>query len=298
MMQTQEQPAPLVSVLVTVYNRETYLRECLESVLASTWTDFELIVVDDASTDGSWQVAESIALADARVRLFRNDNNLGDYGNRMRAARLARGEYIKYLDSDDIIYSHSLALMVEAMRKYPDAALGLSHSDPEGEEPYPWLLAPDEVWKKEFLGGGALGCGPSGTIIRRDAFFEIGGFGNWGVLNDTDLWYRLSARWAVVLLPPGLVWWRRHPGQEFTRNDADLAYLANGLQMSLGVLSMSDNPLSPDQRMAAESRARQRHARRLWSLALRRGRVGTAFGLMRESRLSAADILSGLRPYR
>src|SRR5687768_16483551 len=207
--------SPAVAVLVTVYNREKYLSACLDSILASSWDDFEVIVVDDASTDTSRAIAAAYAARDTRVRVFHNTTNLGDYPNRARAASLASAPLLKYLDSDDLIYPHGLETMMRAMNAFPDAALALGHSLPEDEEPYPWRLSSHAAWKKEFLGDGAMGSGPSGSIFRAPSFREAGGFRDWGVLNDTDLWYRMSARWPLVLLPPGLVWWRRHAGQEF-----------------------------------------------------------------------------------
>ena len=79
--------SPRVSVLVTAFNRETYIAEALESVLAQTMTDFEVIVCDDQSTDGTVRVVEQIARRDSRVRLSVNARTLGDYGNRRRASR-------------------------------------------------------------------------------------------------------------------------------------------------------------------------------------------------------------------
>jgi glycosyltransferase involved in cell wall biosynthesis len=289
---------PFVSVLVTVYNREAYLAACLESILASSWNDFEVVVVDDRSTDGSAAIAAEYASRDPRVRLHQNDRNLGDYPNRMRAAELARGRYIKYVDSDDLIYGHSLAIMVEAMEAHPAAGFGLSHSSPEDDQPYPWMLSPPDAWKKEFLGSGCLSCGPSGAIIRRDAFFEAKGFRDWGVLSDIDLWYRLSARLPVVLLPPGLVWWRRHEAQEFVRDDADMFYLEKGLSLAVDALTSAGGPLSQSERHAALARARRHHARRLMSLALRRRRPLRALQLLRRSGLSGADVIQGFRAYR
>ncbi|MBA2706737.1 MAG: glycosyltransferase family 2 protein [Gemmatimonadaceae bacterium] len=288
---------PAVSVLVTVFNREAYLHQCLESVLASTLDDFEIIIVDDGSTDASLSIAQRHASADRRVRVYRNDRNLGDYPNRTRAANLAKGRFLKYVDSDDLIYSHSLAIMVEAMNANPDAALGLSHSLPEVEQPYPWKLAPAQAWRKEFLADGCLGSGPSGAIIRRDAFFEVGGFGDWGILSDTDLWYRMAARWPVILLPPGLVWWRRHDGQEFTRDSADAVYIERGFNLAMKSLSSSECPLTGSERALAVDRARQRHARRLISLALRRRRPGLALRLLSRSGLSGRQMLHGLKRY-
>jgi glycosyltransferase involved in cell wall biosynthesis len=289
--------APLISVLVTVYNRERFLAACLESILASSFADFELIIVDDGSTDDSVAIAEHWETLDRRIHVYRNGHNLGDYPNRMRAAERSQGRYLKYVDSDDLIYPHGLSVMVTAMESHPQAALGLSHSAPEDEKPYPWLLDPAEEWAKEFLGSGCMGSGPTGAIIRRDAFFVIGGFGNWGVLSDTDMWYRLSAHWPIVLVPPGLVWWRRHDEQEFSTRGADVVYLEKGYELALDALLSADCPLSPEDTRSAVRRARQRYARRLLSLALRRRRPRTALRLLRRSDMSANDLVSGFRPY-
>jgi glycosyltransferase involved in cell wall biosynthesis len=289
---------PTVSVLVTVYNREAYIAHCLESVLASTWQDFEVIVVDDNSADASAAIVEGYASRDSRLRLYRNPENLGDYGNRQRAARLASGRYLKYVDSDDLIYRHGLAIMVEAMDAYSEAALGLCYSRPEEIEPYPWKLTPEQAWRREFLGAGCMGCGPTGAIIRRERFFEVGGFRNWGVLNDTDLWYRLSARWPLLLMPPGLTWWRRHARQESTIDDASTAYLERGFQLSLETLGAPDCPLSTAERDAAVARCRQHHARRLISLAVRKKRPRLAWRLLSSSKLGALGLMRGLKPYR
>lgn len=288
---------PSVSVLVTVYNREKYLGACLDSILASTFGDFEVVIVDDCSTDRSAEIAMDAAASDSRIRFHRNDANLGDYPNRTKAANLASGSYLKYVDSDDLIYPHGLQVMVDGMHKFPDAALGISHSLPEDDQPYPWRLAPKEAWRKEFLAGGCMGSGPTGAIIRRDAFFEVGGFRDWGVLNDTDLWYRLSARWPLLLLPPGLVWWRRHDAQEFTSNGAAITYLEKGFQMSAAALKSQECPLSKEDAERALARVRHRHARRLLSLGLRNGHPRMALDLMKKSGLSAREILSGFTPY-
>ena len=287
----------LVSVLITVFNRENYLAAAIESVLAQTFEGFELIIVDDRSTDRSLEVARSYE-RDARVRLVVNERNLGDYPNRMRAASLARGRYLKYVDSDDLIYRHSLAIMVEAMEAHPNAALGLSHSAPEDEQPYPWELTPGEAWRKEFLDRGCLSCGPSGAVIRREAFVAVGGFRDWGVLNDTDLWYRLAARWPVVLLPPGLVWWRRHEQQEFSKDNAALVYLERGFALSLEMLSSPECPLPEPERQHALTRARQHHARRLLSLATRGCHPLLAWKLVRNSGLGWSGLLRGLQRYQ
>lgn len=285
------------SVLVTVYNRAKYLNACLDSILSSTSIDFEIVIVDDCSTDGSIEIAQDYASRDKRIVLHQNKKNLGDYPNRIRAATIASGKYIKFVDSDDLIYPHSLAIMVQAMDLHPTAALGVSQSLPEAEQPYPWELTSLAAWRIQFLGSGCLNSGPTGAIIRRDAFIEVGGFRDWGVLSDADLWYRMAARWPVLLLPPGLVWWRRHDDQEFSRNNAEMVYLEQGFLLTMQALSSGECPLSGVERRAARRRARQHHARRLIALGTRRRHPLIALGLFRSSGLTAADMLRGLRGY-
>lgn len=290
---------PLVSILVTVYNRELYLRETLQSILDSTYDYFEVVVVDDYSTDKSVDIAREFANLDQRVTVHQNYKNLGDYPNRMKAASLAQGRYLKYVDSDDLIYPHSLAIMVESMERFPEAALGLCHSMPEDESPYPWQLSPEQAYRKQFLGRGCLNCGPSGAIIRRDAFQSIGGFqAHWKVISDTNLWYRMAARWPIVLLPPGLVWWRRHEQQEFTSNDNPSVYLDKGYKLDKQALTDSGCPLGDQDRAAALARRRQHIARRLISLVVKDGKVRLAFRMAREAKLSPIEIMGGLRRYR
>src|SRR3954469_22732147 len=94
---------PSVSVLLTTYNRERYVAEAIESVLAQTFEDFELIVSDDCSSDRTLEIVNGYARRDRRIRVAVNDRNLGDYGNRRHVASLATGRYLKYHDSDDVM---------------------------------------------------------------------------------------------------------------------------------------------------------------------------------------------------
>lgn len=290
---------PRVSVLVTIYNREAYLEDALRSILTSTYHDFELIAVDDVSKDRSLQIARDIAATDPRVKVIANKSNLGDYGNRAYAASLAQGEFIKFIDSDDRAYPHTLDVMVRSMDEHPDAAVGLAHSMPEDNEPYPWKLMPEESYRKHFLGRGCFSCGPSGAIIRRDAFESVGGFRKeWGVLSDTEFWLRLATTYPIVLLPPGLVWWRRHDDQEFTKNDAMEVYLHRGHELDMQVLTSTDCPLNTADRAVAIAKRKQHYARRLLALAMRQRTPGLAMRLYRKSQLGFTDLLKGMSRYQ
>src|ERR1700712_2338912 len=145
-----ETGTPLVSVLMTAYNRENYIAEAIESVLASTMVDFELIIVDDCSDDNTVKIAESYATKDSRVKLFINEKNLGDYPNRNKAASYANGKYLKYLDSDDIIYPTGLEVFVNSMEQFPEAAFGVTSNAGQEEIPFPFLLSPADAYQYNF----------------------------------------------------------------------------------------------------------------------------------------------------
>lgn len=95
--------SPLVSILIPVYNRKKYIAECIQSALDQTFTDHEIVVVDNASDDGTWEICQQFARRDPRVRVFRNEENLGPVRNWIRCAQEARGEYSKILFSDDLL---------------------------------------------------------------------------------------------------------------------------------------------------------------------------------------------------
>lgn len=208
--------SPLVSVLVTVYNREAYLRECIESILQSTFGDFEVIVVDDKSTDRSMDIAKVFANLDSRVKVFQNERNLGDYPNRNRAAQLASGYYLKYVDSDDTITPECLEKMVLAMQLHSDAAYALSYPRPVGTQ-RPLYLRPEEAYREHLINRQGFFCaGPLRGMIRTDRFREVGGFRPQARnMGDTILWMELSRRWPMLVLEDGLTVWREHENQEF-----------------------------------------------------------------------------------
>lgn len=112
---------PLVSVIVGVYNKERFVGECLRSVLAQTYSNWELIVVDDASTDGSLAEVERVADGDLRVRILRRQVNSGHPGvSRNQALRGAKGKYVAFLDADDRWHDDKLERQVAFMENHPE----------------------------------------------------------------------------------------------------------------------------------------------------------------------------------
>jgi len=108
---------PLVSVIVPVYNRETVLKTCLDSLATQTLTDIEIIVVNDASTDGSGKIMEGYAATDSRFRVLENSENQNSFETRRRGFAAARGAYIATCDSDDFMPSGALEQLYETAQK-------------------------------------------------------------------------------------------------------------------------------------------------------------------------------------
>ncbi len=206
-------PKPLVSVLMTAYNSEKFIEEAIESVLASNYSNFELLIVDDYSIDNTLSIASKYALKDDRIRIYTNDKNLGDYPNRNKAASYAKGKYIKYLDSDDIMYPHCLDVMVRSMEMFPDAGIGLS-SMPDPNKPYPVLLNPREAYLENFNGYGHFLRAPGSGIINLEAFNKVGGFSGERMIGDADLWYKMAMYYPIVKMSTFLYWDRQHESQE------------------------------------------------------------------------------------
>jgi glycosyltransferase involved in cell wall biosynthesis len=287
-------PTPLVSVLVTAYNREAYIAESLESVLAQTMNDLEVIVSDDHSTDGTVRIVEEFARRDPRVRVSINPHNLGDYGNRRQAASLARGRFLKYHDSDDVMYPHCLAVMVEALLKEPTAACALSasHAWPGGL--CPMLLTPRLAYEREYLGYGLFQLGPAAALFRSEAFKALGGFDDTPHAADYLFWLRACAQVNVLLVPGDLFYYRIHPEQEAGKPTNDLAYAHAG-RAAWRMLNSSACPLTGEALERAKCNYTYVQARGIYRM-LRRRRFASAAAFIRHGGLGVADWIRYLRP--
>lgn len=204
----------LVSVLMTSYNREQYIEPAIQSVLASTYKNFELLFCDDRSSERNVEIARKYEKIDSRVKVFVNDINLGDYPNRNQVASYAKGKYLKYVDSDDLIYPWGLELMVNMMEKFPEAGFGICSLNQDKEKIFPFCLEPEAAYKYHYLGPGLFHKAPLSTIIRRDIFEAVGGFKPLRMVGDYEMWHRLAQSYSIVLMPHGMVWYRTHNAQE------------------------------------------------------------------------------------
>ena len=276
--------APLVSILMTAYNREKYIAEAIESVLASTYTNFELIIVDDCSNDKTVEIAKWYEKSDNRIKVYINEKNIGDYPNRNKAAGYATGKYLKYVDSDDMIYKETLATMVGLMEKYPEAGLGLTSRTEKTSS----VFLPAEAYRLHFFKRGILDCGPTGSIIRKDVFFEFNGFKEIRNVSDFDMWLAIAKKYPVVEMKMNLVYWREHEAQEVKL--APELYLQYGLQIHREHLSGNACPLTAVETRAIMRRLKKAAGRRLIKQLIKQKNLSTFLKLWSTNNLSIFDL--------
>lgn len=174
---------PSLSVILPNYNHADFLPRCIRAILSQSFDDFELVVVDDASTDGSAAVIEEFARRDPRVRFYRNAENRGVIYTLTRALELARADYVFGAASDDYILPGYFEEAMGLFRRHPQAGLCLGTTECVNDAgrvtcvvPGPWseepgYLTPDEV------AAGMTTCGvPGPAIWKRAAFLEAGGY--------------------------------------------------------------------------------------------------------------------------
>lgn len=214
--------SPRVTVFIPAFNRENYICTAINSILAQTFTDFEVLVVDDGSTDRTAELVQQYT--DPRVRLARNPGNLGIPASRNHGLEKARGEYIALLDSDDFAYSWRLARQVAWLDQHPRIAqvgAWCSLMDGDGRllkrvrrQP----LSPEDVETRLLFHCSLI----NRTIMARtECLRQLGYSEAFPRCQDYDLHARLAEHYPMANMPEVLVCGREHDGR-FTRNSRDL----------------------------------------------------------------------------
>jgi len=225
---------PRITVFMPVYNRETYVEASIESVLAQSFRDFELLILDDGSTDRTPEILDEVR--DSRVRVVRNETNQGIPAARNRGLELARGEFLALLDSDDLAHRKRFAKQVDFLDRNADHALVGSWArkiDAKGKRKK--VLRRPLTWERiraRLLFMGTLRT-PS-VMGRLDVLRRYRFSAEFPVCSDTDYWRRIVLDHRCANLPEALICYRKHDGGitgsnvEFTR-DRKLAIIADQL---------------------------------------------------------------------
>lgn len=231
-----------VSVCIPTYNGAEFLEPCLASVLAQTYADFEILLVDDDSTDATREIAEAIAKKDARLRVIRNEARQGLVGNWNRCLELAEGEWIKFVFQDDLLAPRCLERMLavadatkarflcckrdfifegevseEARAVYEQSARRIDEFFARANPMPPEVFAEKAVlrFKDNLIGE------PTATLIHRSVFTECGLFEPDLIMCcDYQFWNRAGSKLGVAYLPEVLATFRVHAKSTTAENAA------------------------------------------------------------------------------
>lgn len=244
--------SPVVSVIIPAYNSARYIQVAIASVTTQTFTDWELVVVDDGSTDGTPGLLANIPAG--RVTALRQ-NNAGPAAARNRGLAAARGEYVAFLDADDVWRPNYLVEMVGRLRRAPTAVAAFAswqYMDTNGELlPQAVVLAPEaaRTLPEELTWRNALV--PSAALVRRQAVEACRGFDpELGRAEDWDLWLRLSNVGDFEVVPCVMVWYRTHADNRTDKIEEE----------EHGVIHMHEHHFGPLPADLKQWTARQRRA--------------------------------------
>ena len=181
---------PKISVIMPAYNAERYIREAIDSILRQTWSDFELIIIDDGSTDST--AAIIAGYTDNRIRFCPNAQNMGVAATLNRGLELACGAYIARMDADDISLPERFAKQAAYLDAHPDVTVCGTAIE---------LFFP-------------CGIAHPSVMMRRAAILELGGYDPaFNGMEDYELWCRVAEKGKIAVLPEILLRYRIHSGQ-------------------------------------------------------------------------------------
>ena len=224
---------PLFTIITIVYNSGKFLKETIESVLAQTYDHFEHVIIDDCSSDDSWDIVQRYS--DPRIKKFRNDINIGEYANRTKALKNATGQFVIFIDGDDIIYPHALEILAKYVNLFPESAMFFSREwDPRILLPY--KADPINIYRFEFLDSGIVGGNFTKVLFKREVISEYS-FPAEVRSGDIYIQLKIAQKHAGVAIPDGLTWWRRRKGNATENLFKDQRYLAETINYRLSLLN-------------------------------------------------------------
>lgn len=204
---------PTISVIIPAYNAENTILETIKSVRQQTFSDFEIIIINDGSTDRTLELLENIE--DNRLKIFSYENG-GLSVARNRGISQASGEYIAFLDADDLWTPDKLELQLKALQQHSEAGVAYSwtyYMNEQGTSSHPGISRFFEGDVRANLLVNNFIASGSNPLIRRQAIKSVGDFDSTCAgCADWDYWLRLSAKWHFVVVPKHQIFYRQSSG--------------------------------------------------------------------------------------
>lgn len=279
---------PLFTIATITYNSSKWVRQTIESILASPYTDLEFIISDDCSKDETWNIIDEYN--DPRLIKWRNEKNIGEYPNRNKVLNQAKGQYILYVDGDDILYGEALERLAKHIQFFPNAGSfwGVGNID---IIVYPYQLSPLEAARLLFLSPyfNIATIGLTETLFKVSALKEIGGFHNNFAIGDTYIKKKIACFHPVVLTSPGFGFWRLTPNQASSIVAKNNRNTIENFQINLLILQDPNFPLSGIEKDIATMNAKISVVKLIFKNSIIKGRFMRFFQLMKRANLSILE---------
>lgn len=202
----------LITVITPAFNAEKFLRKTIESILNQTFKNFEYIILDDCSNDGTLELIKKYAKCDRRIVVVSNKNNLGIAGNRNKGISLAKGRYIVWQDADDISVKNRLKKQYEFMENHPEVGICggyLQFFDENGKKGIRKYATNDALLRKNIFRFSPVA--QPAAIIRRSCVLEAGKYDmRWPPAEDIDMSFRIGSKHKFANLPEVMIKYREH----------------------------------------------------------------------------------------
>ena len=201
----------LISIVLPVYNGEKYLRESIDSVIAQTYKNWELLILDDCSTDSSSEIAKEYEKNDKRIHYYRNEENLRLPRNLNKGFSLSKGNYLTWTSDDNRYKPMALERMYNALQENDTAQLAFaSYSiiDEDGIERDSIIV--DSNSKKTIVGSDCVGAC---FLYTREVYEVVGDYDpTYTLVEDLDYWQRVFVKFDTIAIPEILYQYRHHSG--------------------------------------------------------------------------------------
>lgn len=271
-----------VTVVTITYNSSKFVRQAIESILAQSYADFEYIISDDCSTDNTWKIIQEYK--DPRIKAWRNETNMGEYPNRNLTLNETDGEYVIWIDGDDILYPHGLEFMVKMLDAFPQSAT-LSSRPYSDFMIYPVELSPRDVFRLELMGSPVLVNGFPDTLFRTAVLKNVDGFSLDHISGDTYAKRKIALEHHSLFVSNGLSWWRK-TDQQASKKLESIDGLIQTTNMQLEFISKANSLLSKEEVNHALDRLYAGLLRKLVREYLIRGRFSALVKVQRRVKLS------------
>lgn len=211
-MSSESNNKPKISVLMPAYNAEKYIAESIESILNQTFTDFELIIVDDASKDSTWEIINRYSEKDIRIKAYRNEENIGVTKNRNSLIKKALGDYVAWQDADDISHPSRLELQHNFMQDNNNIGICGGYLEFFNQNGTIFIQKYDEKdveLRKKIFRYSPVSQGVS--MIRKNVFLFTGLYNEQlDQAEDLEMTFRIGSRYEFANIPLILLKYRKH----------------------------------------------------------------------------------------